>query len=52
MRAFGKEARELRLDLRGSVGLRDTDRVEAVLARCGDERGLDRPRIAQKSRSA
>jgi hypothetical protein len=34
------------------VRTRDADRIEAVLARSGGERALDRVSVGQKSRSA
>jgi hypothetical protein len=52
MRAVREETLELRLDLRRRVRPRDAERIEAVLARGGRERLLQRCRIAQKSRSA
>jgi hypothetical protein len=52
MRAVGDELREARFYLRDCIGSRDADGVEAMLARGGDERRLERSRVAQKSRLA
>jgi hypothetical protein len=52
MLAVGEEAREPRLGLRDGVRPGDAESVEAVLARCRRQGGLERRRVAQKSRSA
>jgi hypothetical protein len=52
MRALGQKLLEPVLGLRYRLGPRDADRVEAVRARGFGERGFQRNRIIQKSRSA
>jgi hypothetical protein len=41
MLAFGQEALEPRFRLRGRVGARDAQDIEALLARRADKRGFD-----------
>ena len=49
---LGQKLLQARRRLRNRVGRADTDDIEAVFARGIDERGLQRCRIGQKSRSA
>jgi hypothetical protein len=52
MGAFGQKMLQPFQRLRDRIGPRDADDVEAVLARGSRERGLERDRVVQKSRSA
>jgi hypothetical protein len=52
MSALGEKALQPLQRLRDRIGPRDADDVEAVLARGSRERGLERARVVQKSRSA
>jgi hypothetical protein len=52
MQAFGEETGEVLLRLRNGVGMGDADRIEAMLSRYLSQRGLERVRVGQKSRSA
>jgi hypothetical protein len=52
MGAFGEELAQPLRRLRDRIRPRDADRIEALVARSLDERGLERRAIVQKSRSA
>jgi hypothetical protein len=52
VRALGEETLKAPGRLRDRVGCCYADDIEAVLARGGGERGVERDRLAQKSRSA